>query len=112
MTVEQQLAAVERLIEDFRWARADDMVPEHATYNALKVIAKDLRARLPGAPGSALAEIGRRLEIAELGKSPEHGFVRGHLIGVAHAVIGRWPEVRQALENFQHQTDSWTTGAG
>ena len=99
ISTQDKIAAVERLIDDLRWSRNDPAVPEHATYQALKEIARDLRGRLPEAPGKALLALQRRLADAAASKTVL-GFEQRALMGIGEEVIGRWPTVRQALERF------------
>ena len=102
MTLEDKIAAVERLLDDFRdWRNAPEAV-EHQTWLALKEIAKDLRGRAPEAPGEALQALQRRIADAAATKTGNGGigFDPGALAGIGQEVIGRWPTVRQALERF------------
>jgi hypothetical protein len=99
-SIPQKLQAVERLIEEFRWARDDYSVPENRTYFVLKAIADDLRGRLPGAPGEALRGLEEIINAAKQTKI-RNGYEIGHLRRIAEYVIGCWPTLRQALEKFQ-----------
>jgi hypothetical protein len=102
VTLQDQIDAVTRLLDDFRWARNEPGCAEHRTWLALKEMAKDLRARLPEAPGLALAALQRRIADAAATKGGNGGlgFDAGALAGIGQEVIGRWPVVRQALERF------------
>lgn len=100
ISTEDKIAAVERLITDLRWARYDPAVPEHATFLALKEIARDLRGRTPGAPSKALLALQRRLANAAASKTKGNGFDRGALAGIGEETIARWPCIRQSLERF------------
>lgn len=97
----EKLAAVERLIEEFRWARNDPLNAEHATFITLKAIAADLRAQEPEAKSTALRELERRIEAVNNAKA--HGYIGGAMIGVGEELIGRWPVVRLALERFEKE---------
>lgn len=94
---DDKLAAVERLIEDFRWARKDPAVPEHATYLALKAIATDLRAPKVEAKGRALQSLGFQVDAARAFKA-RIGYVEvGHMQAMAEALMAHWPAVKKAL---------------
>ena len=99
-TVADKLRTVELLIEDFRWARNDDALPEHLTYRVLKAIASDLRGRMNGSAEDARREIGLRIAGAIRSKTAL-GYERGMMLGVAEELIGRWPVIEQALERFE-----------
>lgn len=94
LTIQEKLAVIEHLIEDFRWARSDPAVPEHSTYHTLKAIAADHRARLYGTPSAVEVLLERRVRAAGLTGAPRHGA----LIGLAQDVLAHWPSVKQGLE--------------
>ena len=52
MTVQEKLAAVERAIVSFRWARNDPESVAGRTYAALREVASEYRAQLPAAERS------------------------------------------------------------
>lgn len=95
IAIEEKLCAVERILEG-------DDVFDHV--NALKEIAKDLRARAATAPSVAILEIERRL-IAVARSKTRQGYETGAMIGVAQELIARWPVIRQALEKFGRESD-------
>jgi len=94
--VGEQLLEVERLIEEFRWARSQEGTSEERTYRVLKAIARDLRGRLNGATSVASRALGSRLEAVRLARDPESR--ARALRGVGEELVGRWPAVRIALE--------------
>lgn len=96
----EQLAVVERFIEEFRWARCEVGAPQERTYRALKLIAKDLRARLPEAAPEAAQALQRKIDAAGRAKDPARRV--SALRAVAEELVGRWPTVRRALELAQH----------
>ena len=102
VTLQDQIDAITRLLEDFRWARNEPRCIEHKTYVALKEIVKDLRARLPEAPGKTLLALQRRIADAAATKGGNGGlgFATGALVGLGQEVIARWPVLRQSLERF------------
>ena len=100
MTTQRKLEEVERLIERYRWARSDGKAPENASYWALKAVAADLRARLPETPGPILGRIQGAIDAASREKVGNR-YSDGHVRAVAEAVIGSWPTIRQALEDFE-----------
>jgi hypothetical protein len=113
VTHEDKLAAVERCIEDFRWARAaDPSTLEHQTYHALKEVAADLRAARPGVAGETLALLEREVERA-LASKCSLGFNSGNLVAIGQLVLGRWREVGLALREAaerQQATEEETLG--
>lgn len=105
--VEEQIAAVERCLEDFRWARSKPHLIEYRTYRALKAVAKDLRAQMPGASNETLLALQRRIADAAGTKGTDAlGFSPPALAGIGQEVIGRWPVIRQALERFEKRNDA------
>lgn len=100
ITTQQKLVTVERLIEDFRWARPEEQELENETYNVLKALAKDLRGRLDRTPSTTEHEIERRIVTVQ-----KYGSRTDHLNALAHEVMKRWPTVKQALERFGSETD-------
>jgi len=96
------LREIEALIEDFRWARSDSALPEHKTWLALKQIAGDIRGRQPLAAVDAITALEKRIEsvgrIALSGN--DHDAFRRAMAGLGEELRGRWPTVRQALEQF------------
>ena len=106
--LQAQIDAVERLIEDLRWARGDPTAPEHVTYLAMKAVARDLRGRLEGKAGEARAAIGSRIADA-VRSATVLGYRDSHMIGLAQEVIGRWPTIEFALEAAERTGQSATT---
>jgi hypothetical protein len=105
-TVEDQIGAVERLIEDLRWARNDPTVPEHRTYTILKSLATDLRARLDGASNRTLDALAFQVESATKAKA-RIGYVEvGHHQAVSECVMANWPVIKRALEDCNRETTS------
>lgn len=102
VTLEDQISAVHRLIEDLRWARNAHGRIEHFTYNAMKQIAADLEARLPGKPGEARSLVGSRIADAVRTKT-KLGYSLGKLTGIAETVIGCWPVIEYALERAERE---------
>lgn len=99
MTLNEQIEIIDRLIEDFRWARPHPEVDEHQTYQVLKTIAVDLRGRLGSAPSIAEHELEKRIEGVKAGKTAT-GYPANGMIELAQELIGRWPTVKQALTMF------------
>jgi hypothetical protein len=114
VTHEDKLAAVERCIEDFRWARAaDPSTLEHQTYHALKEVAADLRAAKPGTPGQTLATLEREVGATLRARSPLGHVPKGNLVAVGQIVVGRWREIALALREAaerQQATEEETLG--
>lgn len=91
--VAEQIEEVEALIADFRWARDERNAREHRTYHVLKIIASDLRARLPGSAGEARDALERRYREYERIRA-----LLGAEVGFMQEMVGRWPVVMRALE--------------
>lgn len=91
--VEEQLAEIEALAEDFRWARDKREVPEWKTFHVLKMIASRLRGQLPGAAGEAAEALRRRHDEMERVRS-----LLGVEVGFMQEMVGRWPAILHALE--------------
>ena len=107
VTLSDQIDAISRLLDDFRWARNEPGCIEHQTWQALKEIAKDLRARQPAAPGLALNALQRRIADAAATKTNGGmGFDPGALAGIGQEVIGRWSVIRQSLEKFGAEVET------
>lgn len=96
MTIDEKLAALERCIEDFRWARGGPDSPERQTYDALKELSAELRARRGRAPSVAAVELERIITSAKVSR-----LAGGHVRRLAEEVIGRWHTIRQALDRYQ-----------
>lgn len=95
VSIEEKIKAVEDILVGLRRGGAAKVAIESG--DALKEIAKDLRARLPGRQSEVAAALERRLEAVEKSKHP-HGYGTGAMIGVAQEIIRHWPVIRQALE--------------
>lgn len=102
ITIQEKLAAVQRLLEDLRHARNDPMLPEYATFHAMRAIASDLMARLPGNPEATRRALGKRIADAVRSRTPD-GYLQSHARGLAEELVGRWPVIEQALERFERE---------
>lgn len=91
------LRAAEQLIEDFRWARGEQGTPEYRVYSNLKIVAAELRARAPEAPGQVILALEERIAFVERSKT-RLGYDANKLRALAEEVMGRWPVIRLALE--------------
>jgi hypothetical protein len=104
VTRRQKLAAVERLLDDLRWARGGK-APEAETYDALLAIAVDLRAETPEEAGRVLRAMTDQVDRARRGKARLGFYDVGHAQNITEALCGRWwPTVRKALEQFERET--------
>lgn len=99
----ERIVVIERLIQDFRWARNDDKVPEHQTYVVLKEIALELRSRSPNVVGAAQTVLADRIDRALASRTPI-GLDRGLLTALAQEVIRFRSTILQALKKFEGQT--------
>lgn len=116
MRHEDKLAAVERLIVDFRWARSAGPTGlselENQTYRALKEIAAEMRAAKPSVPGETVSLLQREVTRAVASKT-HLGFNAGNLVAIGQLVVGRWREVGRALREAaerQQATEEETLG--
>jgi hypothetical protein len=98
-SLDDKISAIELLIEDLRWARGEDGVPEHRTYWALKAVAEDLRARQRHTRVKAMDDLETALRAANASKS-SNGYEMAKLRFVAETFIGHAAVVRQAMEQF------------
>lgn len=101
LTVAEKLAEIENLIELHRWTRRFPKDPEYRTYVALKMIAKDLRARLDGKAEATRRELGSKVASAVRKADADSDVFNHALLELAKDVIGHWPTVEQALEQYE-----------
>jgi len=97
-STDEKLKVVERLIEEWRWAR-DGHADQRQVYEVLKSIAKELRARRVGAPGVVEVELERRMAAVQASKT-SLGYAEPAMVGLAQELVGRWQTVIQALRLF------------
>lgn len=103
VTTQQKLAAVERLLDDLRWARGGN-APEAETYDALLAIAVDLRAETPQEVGRVLQAMADQVDRARRGKARLGFYNIGNAQTITEALCGRWwSTVKKALERFEEQ---------
>ncbi len=93
--VPEQLLVVEKLIEEYRWARRRQDAPARLTYEALKAIAGDLRGRADAVRPIALTTLSSCVQTAQAANLRQ-----GHMVRIAQELIRFWPTVRQALELY------------
>jgi hypothetical protein len=99
--VAEQLAEIEALAEDFRWARDNREAPEWKTFHVLKMIASRLRGQLPGAAGEAATALRRRHDEMERLRT-----LLGAEVGFMQEMVGRWPAILHALEQVAAEEES------
>lgn len=102
ISLQDKIDAVERLLDDLQWARNDPACPEFATFYALKAIALDIRGRMPGKAEEVRRVLGSRIGNAVRSRTAL-GYEIMHLKGIGEELIGRWPVVEQALEQFERR---------
>lgn len=73
-------------------------------YEILKSIAADLRGRQELPRNNTLGEIGRMIERMRDGPRPERGYDPNRLCALANYVVGKWPMISQALEQFGEES--------
>ncbi len=107
VTIEEQLGALDRLIEDFRWARStanpEDQV-EKLTFRALKTIERDLRGRQGWQVTKSMTELQTRMDRVQRSRGEQPlGYEQTALISLAQEVVSKWSSIRQALVDFAKQ---------
>ena len=101
LTVPEKLAAIEALVEHYRFARRYPDEPEYQTYVALKAVAADLRGRLDGKPEEARRALGGKIAAAVRKSDGDPGAFARAVMAIGEELIGRWATVEQALERFE-----------
>ena len=96
----EKLSTVESLIESFR--RTSTTPADYDRFWILKSLAADLRGRIGGTPHIAMVELERRITSAMKSKT-NLGYENGAMVGVGEELMGRWPTVKQALEQFESE---------
>lgn len=102
-TIDEQIEQLDAVISGLRQVsvgRRPTMIVSRRTLDALKSIAADLRGRQPQNANVALIEIGRRINAALRSKDAGGRFDDATIAMLGHELIGRWPCVRQALQNL------------
>ena len=104
VTIDDKIAAIEKAINAARLVHRSPGSVAQQTYEALKEIGKDLRARQELPQNNTLGQLGRLLE--RMKNAPRNGrfYDTGHLVAVANFVIGKWPMISQALERFGEES--------
>jgi hypothetical protein len=95
-----KLAVIQRLIEDFRWARSDPAVPEHKTYKLLKLIAVDMQAARRGSGGRVLSALKNRRQRI---KSRPGADGAPDVTQLGQEVLAHWPVIERALQDFENR---------
>ena len=104
VTLDQKIAAVDRLLQDLRWARGRTDVLEGETHAALVAISAELHAEQPETIGRVLAAMTDQVDRARQGKARHGQFEIGHCQTLAEGLCGRWwPTVARALRQFEQQ---------
>ena len=103
-TTEEKIEVLEHFIVQWRPGRSSGIEGERETFLILKAIAADLRAQRQDRKGQVLTELSKLVQLADLHRDPEtKNYTPGRLQRVAHFVMGSWPVLRQALEQFEQQ---------
>jgi len=101
-TTEEKLEVIEHFIVQWRPGRSSGIEGERDTFLILKSIAADLRAQQPARKGEVLTELSKLVDIANIHRDPAtKNYTPGRLQRVAHFVMGSWPVIRKALEQFK-----------
>lgn len=99
----EQLAAVERVLDDFRWSREKPQTVEHQTYHAMKALAVRLRGETPKEAGKVLRQMAHQVDRARADKEQSGSLLSGGpALAISEALIGRWwAVVKPALERYE-----------
>ena len=102
---EEKLALIEQFISEFRGARKRGSSPrETKDYETLKALAEDIRSRLASPRSNALDDLERKLATIQKSKTAL-GYNQGQLLNLAYTVVGKWPIIKAALENFKGDSE-------
>lgn len=96
LSIDDKIFEVERLLEEFRWARGAPATAEHKTWLVLRALASELRGRKAEAPSQAETQLERR-RLAVIASKTRLGYANGPLVGLAQELLGRWETVLQGL---------------
>ena len=99
-TIEQKIEALNMEIAEIKGARREPGSPLHQQYRILQAIAADMRARQELPRNDVLTSLGRALEVMKSDREPGGHYDRERAMAVANVVVGTWPIISQALENF------------
>ncbi len=105
ITLHEKIEVIEAMIRDTEFGQAQ------LPCDVLKAIARDLRARLDGAPSVAETELGRRINAVEASKAQQAGNLNQRLSALGQEVIARWPVISQALARFADEREGYDSGA-
>ncbi len=94
ITLHEKIEVIEAMIRDTEFGQAQ------LPCDVLKAIAKDLRARLVGAPSVAETELGRRINAVEASKAQKAGNLEQRLAALGQETLARWPVISLALARF------------
>lgn len=103
-TIDEKIEAVEAEIERARQFRKEQGTEMRRHYDVLKAVARDLKARQVYPRSNTLGSLQRQVANAVKGKVQNGGYREGHLVEIGHTVMGRWPTISQALEQFGEES--------
>lgn len=95
----EQIARVEKALDEIRYARRDPTCPEYLAFTLLQEYAAELRARTPAEINRVLAAMTDQVDRARRHKA-QHGHLDlGHAQTITEALCGRWwPTIEKALK--------------
>lgn len=97
--VTDKIAAIEKALEEMRYARDDSTCPEHAAYHLLKEYIGELRAQTPAEKNRVLFAMTHQVNVARRQKVTQGFYDTGTAMTICESICGRWwPVVRAALE--------------
>lgn len=103
-TIDDKIAALEIEIKEARQGRRDPGSALHRHYKILQAIASDLRARQQLPRSQALGALSREIELMKSTAGPTGHYQDVRAIALANVVIGKWPIISQALEQFGEES--------
>jgi hypothetical protein len=104
ITLQEKIEVIELLIEEYEeMPFRSDLLPRQLS--VLKAVAKDLRARLDGAPSVTETELGRRINAVQMAKEFKAGNLKQRLMALGQETLVRWPVISQALERFADEPE-------
>ena len=107
MKPEEKIAAVDRLLDELRFARSDPTYPEYVSYHALREIAADLRAKMPAQIGVVRQALQFQTKVAKRHYAQHGCYAIGHAMTICEALCGKWgTTIEKALEHFEREAVS------
>jgi hypothetical protein len=94
------IAALERCLDDFRWAREKPGLAEHETFHALRQLCGELRERDPRRVPKRVDSLRKMIEGVKASRASDGQYSSHALHMLGTYVVARWPMIEQALERY------------